>query len=179
MLYPIYNLLLGRQERWNPSLELNEDEISISYKVYKTADEDDMQTIIDDKLTPGLLTRKLTLFLHFLISFRNFAFLVSAVEFKIRRSKIIKFLVASVLHGHQGQVEVAHAMVLDIYDKDNDMLIFKNTYDDPENGQTKQIKVRRTSPNAPEELYFVHIEVKDVDNLPGQKERTAIKKSEQ
>ena len=69
-------------------------------------------------------------------------------------------------------------MVLDTYDKDNDMLIFKNTYDDPENGQSKQIKVRRTDPNAPEELYFVHIEIKDVDNLPDQYERKAIKQTE-
>lgn len=69
-------------------------------------------------------------------------------------------------------------MVLDTYDKDNDVLIFKNTYDDPENGQTKQIKVRRTDPNTPEELYFVHLQIKDMDNLPGQKERAAIKKSE-
>ena len=65
-------------------------------------------------------------------------------------------------------------MVLDIYDKDNDMLIFKNTYDDPENGQPKQFEIARTDPNAPEELFFVHIEIKDMDNLPGQEERTAI-----
>ena len=69
-------------------------------------------------------------------------------------------------------------MVLDTYDRDNDMLIFKNTYDDPESGQPKQFKIARTDPNAPEELYFVHIEVKDMDNLPGQEERRAIKKAE-
>ena len=90
----------------------------------------------------------------------------------------VKLLVASVLHGHQGQAEVSHAMVLDTYDKDNDMLIFKNTYDDPESGQTKQFKVARTGSSAPGELYFVHIEVKDMDNLPGQEERKAIKKAE-
>ena len=64
-------------------------------------------------------------------------------------------------------------MVLDTFDKDNDILIFKNTYDDQVNGQPKQFKIRRTDPNSPEEFYFVHIEVKDIDNLPGQEERRA------
>ena len=50
-------------------------------------------------------------------------------------------------------------MVLDTID--GDMLIFKNTYDDPENGQSKQVKVGRNDPNAPEEFYFVHIEFRD------------------
>ena len=53
-------------------------------------------------------------------------------------------------------------MVLDKFDRDNDMLIFKNTYNDPENGQTKKFEIARTDPKAPEELYFVHIEVKDI-----------------
>ena len=54
-------------------------------------------------------------------------------------------------------------MVLDIFDKENDKLIFKNTYD--QDGQPKQVEVGRTHSNAPEELYFVHIEVKDMDKL--------------
>ena len=57
-------------------------------------------------------------------------------------------------------------MVLDKFDKENDLLIFKNTYDDPENGQQEQIKIGRTDPNAPEVLYFVHIDVEDIENLP-------------
>ena len=85
---------------------------------------------------------------------------------------------ASVCHGHQGQEAVSHAMVLDTYDEENDMLIFKNTYDDPENGQSKQFKIGLTDPNAPEELYFVHIEVKNMKKLPGQKRREIIKKAE-
>ena len=83
--------------------------------------------------------------------------------------------VASVLFGHPGQAEVSHAMVLDIFDPENDMLIFKNTYDNPESGQSKQFKIGRTDPNAPEELYFVHIEVMDMDNLPGQAKRKVNK----
>ena len=79
--------------------------------------------------------------------------------------------VASVVHGHQGQAEVSHAMVLDIFDADNDMWIFKNTYD--QEGQPKQFQIGRTDPNAPEELFFVHIEVKNMANLPGQEEREA------
>ena len=62
-------------------------------------------------------------------------------------------------------------MVLDKLDEDNNMLIFKNTYDDPVNGQPKQFKIRRTDPNSPEEFFFVHIDIKDIDNLPGQTER--------
>ena len=77
--------------------------------------------------------------------------------------------VASVLFGHQGQGEVSHAMVLDTFDEDNDTLIFKNTYDDPENGQPKQFKVERTDPSAPDKLYFVHIQIKDMDKLPDRK----------
>ena len=54
-------------------------------------------------------------------------------------------------------------MVLDTFDPESDMLIFKNTYD--QEGQEKKVKVSRTDPNAPEELFFVHIEIKDMDNL--------------
>ena len=84
-------------------------------------------------------------------------------------------LVASIL---QGQPGVSHAMVLDKFDEDNDVLIFKNTHNDRENGQPKQFKIRRTDRNAPEELYFVHIDVKDIESLPTQKEREAKKKAE-
>ena len=65
-------------------------------------------------------------------------------------------------------------MVLDTFDRHNDMLVFKITYDDAESGQMKQFKIPRTDKNAPEELYFVHIDVKDMDSLPTQEERTAI-----
>ena len=85
------------------------------------------------------------------------------------------FLVASIL---QGQPGVSHAMVLDKFDEDNDVLIFKNTYNDQENGHPKQFEIRRTDRKAPEELYFVHIDVKDMESLPTQKEREAKKKAE-
>ena len=58
------------------------------------------------------------------------------------------------------------------------MLIFKNTYDDPNNGLNKKFEIGRTDPNAPAELYFVHIEVEDIDNLPSQKQREENKKQE-
>ena len=67
-------------------------------------------------------------------------------------------------------------MVLDTYDIDRDELIFKNTYD--ENGHTKQFRIKRTEPNAPEEFYFVHIEVDDMANLPSAVARESIKESE-
>ena len=57
-------------------------------------------------------------------------------------------------------------MVLDTYDKNRDVLVFKNTYDNPEFGQPKKYEIERTHPNAPKELYFVHIEIRDMDNLP-------------
>ena len=110
-------------------------------------------------------------------SLRNYESLVSTVEIEVTFQLFAiftKLLVASVLHGHQGQAEVAHAMVLDTYDKVTDMLIFKNTYDDPENGQPKQFEIARTDPNAPEELYFVHIEVKDINNPATKKEKQSI-----
>ena len=84
-------------------------------------------------------------------------------------------LVASVRQGHLGKPEVSHAMVLDKYDQGNDKLIFKNTYDDPENGRPKQFEISRTDTNAPEKLYFVHIEIKEMDSLPSQEERSARK----
>ena len=67
-------------------------------------------------------------------------------------------------------------MVLDHYDQDRDVLVFKNTYDDPVNGQPMNFEVGRTSANAPEELYFVHIEVRDLENLPSQQQRAEMKK---
>ena len=70
-------------------------------------------------------------------------------------------------------------MVLDKFDKDNDMLIFKNTYDDPASGRSKKFNIRRTDPKAPEELYFVHIDIKDIDSLPDQEQRKVnMKKAE-
>ena len=66
-------------------------------------------------------------------------------------------------------------MVLDIYDEDRELLILKNTSD--QEGQPKQVEVSRSDSNAPEELFFVHIEVKDMNTLPGQEERHALKKS--
>ena len=87
-------------------------------------------------------------------------------------------LVASVAHGHQGQDAISHAMVLDTYEPDEDMFIFKNTYDDPSNGLTKQFKIKRMDPNTPKGLFFVHIEVRDMDNLPSQEQRKADKAAE-
>ena len=69
-------------------------------------------------------------------------------------------------------------MVLDTYDPDQDLLIFKNTYDDEQSGQPKRFKIKRTDPNAPKELFFVHIEVRDMDNLPSQEQREKDKKAE-
>ena len=60
-------------------------------------------------------------------------------------------------------------MVLDSFDQD--MLIFKNTYDNPNKGLVKSFEIERTNPNAPTELYFVHIEVQDMANLPSQQQR--------
>ena len=93
------------------------------------------------------------------------------------KSNFCTFSVSSVLHGHQGQRVVPHTMVLDTFDKENDMLIFKNTYDDPENGQSEQFRIRRTDPKAPEELYFVHIEIKNMFLLPGQRIRHTLRMS--
>ena len=55
MLAPIYQLLFEKNEpAWKQySLELIEDQITISYKTYKADDESDMQEIIDQKLAPG------------------------------------------------------------------------------------------------------------------------------
>ena len=85
-------------------------------------------------------------------------------------------LVAYVATGHQGQ-QGSHAMVLDTYYPDQDMLVFKNTYDDESGGQPKRFKIKRTDHNAPEEMYFVHIEIKDMDNLPSREEGKADKQS--
>ena len=59
MLAPIYNLLFAKHGYYNglgrsqPSLELTEDQIIISYKTYKTDNPADMQEIIDQKICPG------------------------------------------------------------------------------------------------------------------------------
>ena len=53
MLAPIYKLLFWKHNTDEPSLELTEDQTAISYRTYKGDFEDDMQAIIDEKLTPG------------------------------------------------------------------------------------------------------------------------------
>ena len=87
---------------------------------------------------------------------------MSRYDFSSTKSKSL--LVASVGFGHPGS-EIDHAMVLDTYDQSRDVLIFKNTYDSPESGQPKKVEIERTHPNAPKELYFVHIEIRDMSKL--------------
>ena len=70
-------------------------------------------------------------------------------------------------------------MVLDIYDPNQDLLVFKNTFDDEDGGQPKRFILPRTDPNAPEELFFVHIKVRDMENLPSQEQRQADKITEE
>ena len=50
MLEPIYRLLFAPYQ-----LALTENQICISYKTYKSNDLDDMQAIIDQKLSPGII----------------------------------------------------------------------------------------------------------------------------
>ena len=69
-----------------------------------------------------------------------------------------------------------HTLVLDTvqiitrYNKseENDIgdvkLIFKNTYDDEENGQPKKYSINAKSAMAPDIFYFVHIDV-DLDQI--------------
>ena len=59
-------------------------------------------------------------------------------------------------------------MVLDTYDQNKDVLIFKNTHNDQQNGQPKKLEISRTHPNAPQEFYFVHIEFQNLENPPSQ-----------
>ena len=54
MIAPIYRLLFDYY-----FLTLTEDQVAISYKTYKSSNEKDRQTIVDQKLTPGILTKKL------------------------------------------------------------------------------------------------------------------------
>ena len=68
-------------------------------------------------------------------------------------------------------------MVLDTFNIEQDVLVFKNTYDDPDTGLTKKFEIERTHQNAPKEFYFVHIEV-DMVNLQPQDERQAKKQLE-
>ena len=55
MLAPVYELLFGKGEYWSSesSLVLNEYQITISYKTYKSDHADDMLAIKNAKLTPG------------------------------------------------------------------------------------------------------------------------------
>ena len=69
-------------------------------------------------------------------------------------------------------------MVLDTYDEERDLFIFKNTYDDEKKGKQKKLEIQRTDPKAPEEFYFVHIDIRDIKNLPSQEEREANKRAE-
>ena len=53
MLKPIYQLLFGQDYESNYYLALARDQVKISYKSYKSDNLADMQTIFDQKLTPG------------------------------------------------------------------------------------------------------------------------------
>ena len=44
-------------------------------------------------------------------------------------------------------------------------LIFKNTFDDEENQQPKQVTINAKDTNAPDFFYYIHIEV-DLNALP-------------
>ena len=58
MMYPIYQLLFGKHSDYDPaSLELTENDVAISYKVYKSGKAADRQAIIDGSLTPGRATK--------------------------------------------------------------------------------------------------------------------------
>ena len=62
MLAPVYQLLFGKHMTFvnpEPSLELTEDQIAISYKTYKSNKADDRQAIVDGKLAPGKLFKEL------------------------------------------------------------------------------------------------------------------------
>ena len=49
MLQPVYELLFDGHR-----LVLTEDQVAISYKTYKTSDEKDRQSVVDQKLAPGI-----------------------------------------------------------------------------------------------------------------------------
>ena len=55
MIRPIYQILFGTHKSWHPSLELAEDQVVISYKMYESDNASDMQVIVDEKLTPGII----------------------------------------------------------------------------------------------------------------------------
>ena len=55
MLAPVYKLFFGQNKEWIQSLELTEDQISITYKTYKTNKAADLQEIINQKLAPGTI----------------------------------------------------------------------------------------------------------------------------
>ena len=133
------------------NLALTSDQVDVHYITYSSDDLSDMQTISAHKLTPGKVTVK---------------------ELK---HEINSFSVASVESGHNGQ---EHAMVLDNFDRNRNVFVFKNTYDDPSYGQPKKFEIKRTDPNAPKNLYFVHIEIKDMNNLPSQSGRVHNKREE-
>ena len=70
-----------------------------------------------------------------------------------------------------------HAMVLDTYDEDQDLLIFKNTLNSKGTETPQKFKIARTDRDAPKELYFVHIDVRDIASLPSQEDRKSKKTS--
>ena len=70
---------------------------------------------------------------------------------------------------------IEHAMVLDTFDENRNTLIFKNTSNDASSGHPKKIEMCRDDPNAPRELYFVHIDIRDMSSLPNQELRKQMK----
>ena len=78
----------------------------------------------------------------------------------------------------------SHALVLDTvekitqynqskgYDVGDHKLIFKNTYDDEENGKPKKFTINARSAKAPDVFFYVHIDV-DLDAVPNYEEMQA------
>ena len=78
----------------------------------------------------------------------------------------------------------SHALVLDTvekitqynqskgYDVGDHKLIFKNTYDDEENGKPKKFTINARSAKAPDVFFYVHIDV-DLDAVPNYQEMAA------
>ena len=63
MLAPIYQLLFGTHYgSTDASLELTEDQITITYKTYKSDNDADLQQIVDQKLAAG---KQKFVFYHF------------------------------------------------------------------------------------------------------------------
>ena len=143
-LRPVYELLFTRNIF---NLNLPRSSVSVCYKTYHNTykgiqigpNDLSLEDAVNQELTPGKVK----------IMIRFDSFQVAAIDINGGSHALVLDTVEKITQYNQcGGYEVG-----------DHKLIFKNTYDDEENGKPKKYTINAKSSKAPNFFYFVHINV--------------------